>query len=106
MEPPDPVPSAIEAGEIPECAVGGTSRESNAESKFADDSGGEELEGGEVSENEVMRNSRTPVLDTKQVFELAKASVDRRHYFVIASRLDKNVIALVWKRKEEIPQGV
>ena len=35
---------------------------------------------------------RKPVLDTKQVFELVKTSIDHRYYFVIASRLDKNVI--------------
>ena len=58
-----------------------------------DDSGGEEIGGGEVSENEVIRNLRMPVLYTKQVFDLAKASIDRVHYFVIASRLGKNVIA-------------
>ena len=93
VKPSDPDTSSSEDDESFDGSVGNTGRKSNVESKFMDDSGDEELHGGAVSENEVIRNLRKPVLDTKQVFELVKASIDRRHYFVIASRLDKNVIA-------------
>ena len=93
VEPPGPVSSSSEDGGILEGAVAETGRESNSASQFMDDSGGEEIDGGEVSENEVIRNLRKPVPDTKQVFGRAKASVDRRHYFVIDSMLGRNVIA-------------
>ena len=62
-------------------------------SEFMEDSGDEDIEGGTVSEGEVIRCLRKPVLDRNQVFEMAQASVDRRYYFVIASRIHQNVIA-------------
>ena len=74
-------------------------RKPDAISNSSEDSEEDNLEGGTVSENEVIRTIRRPVLDSKQVFELAHASIDKRYYFVYASRLDKHV-TVRWLGKE------
>ena len=64
-----------------------------------EDSGDEGLDGGTLPEGEVNPILRKPVLDKNQVFELAQASVDRRYYCVIDSRIHKNVIARWYGRE-------
>ena len=58
-----------------------------------------DLQGGTLSENDVTRRMRRPVLGAEQVFEMAQASIDKRYYFVYASRIDTHVTAR-WIGKE------
>ena len=74
-------------------------RKSDAISNSTEDPEDHNLEGGTVSGNEVIRTIRRPVLDAKQVSELPQASIDKRYYFVYASRLDKRV-TVRWLGKE------
>ena len=73
-------------------------------SNSSDDPEVEDLQGGTLSENEVIRSMRRPVLGAKQVFELVQASIDKRYYFVYASRLDKHV-TVRWHGKERRRYG-
>ena len=66
---------------------------SDIQSNSIDGSGFVDLEGGAVSENEVIRSMRRPAMGNKQVIDPAHSYIDKRYYCVYASGIGKHVTA-------------